>query len=156
MHQRNWTYRGMADGAAVNGKWDRTGFAGMVRRPINEIWPRSPRHQQILRRLQRQFLHLPWPRLQEGTPHNSVSQWDPWRGRGPGRKILQNNSRARRPPHLRGLLHEEDKGKYGQVQNHTIKAASRGHGTEGLPNYPWSLSEWYIQCSRHACSYHWR
>ena len=35
-------YGGMADGAAVHGKQDGTGYVGMVRCPLPEIWPRSP------------------------------------------------------------------------------------------------------------------
>ena len=53
--------RDMADGAAVHGKWDGTGCAGMARFPVPAIWPRPPRPPSLLRRLQHHFLHLPCP-----------------------------------------------------------------------------------------------
>ena len=41
-------YGGMADGAAVKSKRDRTGCAGMARCLIPAIWPRSSRSNHIL------------------------------------------------------------------------------------------------------------
>ena len=41
-------YGGMANGVAIDSKWDGTGCAGMVRCPFPVIWSRSPGHTQIL------------------------------------------------------------------------------------------------------------
>ena len=38
----------MADSAAIHGKWDGTGCAGMVRCPITTIWTRAPRPPSLL------------------------------------------------------------------------------------------------------------
>ena len=56
-------YGGVADGAAVNGKWSGTGCAVMARCPLPYIWPRAPRPTPLLRRLQQHFLYMPCPRL---------------------------------------------------------------------------------------------
>ena len=52
---------GMADGAVVYGKRDRTGCAGMVICPLPEIWPRAPRPPLLLQRLQRHIFYMPRP-----------------------------------------------------------------------------------------------
>ena len=39
---------GLADGAAVNSKWDGAGRAGMARYRLPELWPRAPRPSQKL------------------------------------------------------------------------------------------------------------
>ena len=67
-------YRGMADGAVVNGKWDGTGCAVMGRFSLPVIWPRYIRPPQILRWLKRRLICLPFPQLQEGHPCHGASQ----------------------------------------------------------------------------------
>ena len=57
---------GLADDAAVHGKWDGAGIAGMARSRLPALWPRAPRPTHILRRMQRQVLDILRPRLQEG------------------------------------------------------------------------------------------
>ena len=64
----------MADCAAVNGKRDGTGCAGMAIFPLSAIWTRAPIPPSLLLRMQCQFLHIPCPRLQEGRPFYGVSQ----------------------------------------------------------------------------------
>ena len=142
----------MADSAAVNGKWDGTGCAGMARCPLPAKWPWSPIPHLLLQRLQLQFIYIPCPWLKAGRTYIGTSQWDLWQGYGPGRKILHTYSCARRSPHLCRLRCEEAKGKSGQVQSHIRHATTRVHGTEGWPYDPWPLAEWYWQCSQHA---HW-
>ena len=66
--------RGVADGAAVNGKRGKTGCAGMGICPLPVIWTRALRPPQVLKRLQCQIIHLPCPCLQEGHPRHIVSQ----------------------------------------------------------------------------------
>ena len=112
--------------------------------PLPVIWPKSPRLPQIMLRLQHHLLRMPCPWLQEGRPRHIASQWALWWGCRPGRQSLYTNSRAQWPPHIFRLGLEEDKGKPGQVQNHTINTAAKCHGTEGRPTDPWPLTEWDI------------
>ena len=53
--------RGLADSISVYGKWNRTGYKGMLRFPLPAICPRSPRPPSLLLWMQQQLLYLPHP-----------------------------------------------------------------------------------------------
>ena len=120
---------GMADGAAVNSKWDETGCAGMARWPLPEILPRDPRPLQVLWLLQRRLINTQYPWLQEGRPSHGLSQWYQWRGRRPGRQSLYSNARAWLTPHICRLRRVEAKGTTGRVHTPTIKTEAIVQGT---------------------------